>query len=157
MEPISTTLAMATTAFNGVKLLVGKGAEIEQVANQLGKWYGLIADCKEREREIEKPPLFKRIMPGESIEAEALNIVIARRKWEQQEKEVRELLLYAYGPDTVSEMYHLRKQIKAERERSVYAQKRRRRNLIDAVFVMIAVGLSAGIILWTIEFIKSYQ
>ena len=50
MEPISTTLAMATTAFNGVKLLVGKGAEIEQVANQLGKWYGLIADCKERER-----------------------------------------------------------------------------------------------------------
>ena len=55
MEPISTTLAMATTAFNGVKLLVGKGAEIEQVANQLGKWYGLIADCKEREREIEKP------------------------------------------------------------------------------------------------------
>ena len=57
---------MATTAFNGVKLLVGKGAEIEQVANQLGKWYGLIADCKEREREIEKPPLFKRIMPGKA-------------------------------------------------------------------------------------------
>ena len=141
MEPISTTLAMATTAFNGVKLLVGKGAEIEQVANQLGKWYGLIADCKEREREIEKPPLFKRIMPGQSVEAEALNIVIARRKWEQQEKEVRELLLYAYGQDTVSEMYQLRKQIRAERERSVYAQKRRRQNMIDAVFVMIAVGV----------------
>ena len=96
-------------------------------------------------------------MPGQSVEAEALNIVIARRKWEQQEKEVRELLLYAYGQDTVSEMYQLRKQIRAERERSVYAQKRRRQNMIDAVFVMIAVGVSAAIIYWTIEFIKSYQ
>ena len=88
MELIS-TLTAATAAFNGVKMLVAKGSEIEHVAAKLGQWYGHIADLKEKEREIEKPPLFKRIMPGESVEAEALNLIVAKKKWEQQEKEIR--------------------------------------------------------------------
>lgn len=152
MELIS-TLTAATAAFNGVKMLVAKGSEIEHVAAKLGQWYGHIADLKEKEREIEKPPLFKRIMPGESVEAEALNLIVAKKKWEQQEKEIRELIMYAYGKDTVTEMYALRKQIRAQRERTVYAQKRRRQNLFDAIFVAVAVGVSVSIIYWTVEFI----
>ena len=61
--------------------------------------------------------------------------------------------MYAYGKDTVTEMYALRKQIRAQRERTVYAQKRRRQNLFDAIFVAVAVGISVAVIYWTVQFI----
>ena len=54
-------------------------------------------------------------MPGESVEAEALNLIVAKKKWEQQEKEIRELIMYAYGKDTVTEMYALEETDKSSR------------------------------------------
>ena len=64
----------------GIQTLVNKGAEIEHVAQKLGHWYGLVSDIKEAERESEKPPLFKKLFDGESVEQQALNSVIAQKK-----------------------------------------------------------------------------
>ena len=55
MDPIS-LVAMASTTFKGVQVLVSKGAEIEHVAKKLGHWYGLVSDIKEAEKEAENPP-----------------------------------------------------------------------------------------------------
>lgn len=152
-----TTLSAATAAFNGVKMLVAKGAEIEHVAGKLSQWYGHVADLKEKEREIQKPPLFKKIMPGTSVEAEALNLIVAKKRWEAQEKELRELIMFRFGRETLTEMYDLRKKIKAQRERSVYAQKRRRQNVVDGIFVIIAVGIAAAAIYWVVDLIMQYR
>ena len=84
---------MASTAFKGVQVLVSKGAEIEQVAQKLGQWYGLVSDLREAEKEAENPPLFKKMFDGESVEQQALNAVIAKKKIEEQEKQIRELIM----------------------------------------------------------------
>lgn len=91
MDPLS-LVAMASTTFKGLQVLVSKGAEIEQVAQKLGHWYGLVSDLREAEREAENPPLFKKMFDGESVEQQALNAVIAKKKIEEQEKEVRDLI-----------------------------------------------------------------
>ena len=49
MDPLS-LVAMASTTFKGLQVLVSKGAEIEQVAKKLGNWYGLVSDLREAER-----------------------------------------------------------------------------------------------------------
>jgi hypothetical protein len=67
MDPLS-LVAMASTTFKGLQVLVSKGAEIEQVAQKLGHWYGLVSDLREAEREAENPPLFKKLFDGESVE-----------------------------------------------------------------------------------------
>ena len=115
MDPLS-LLTLASSSFRGVQLLVNKGAEIEQVAQQLGKWFSYASDIRQAEREAENPPIFKKLFGGGSVEEEALNATIARKKLQEQEKHIRELIVWAYGRDTYVDMMQLRKDIRLRRE-----------------------------------------
>jgi hypothetical protein len=153
MDPLS-LIAMASTTFKGIQVLVNKGAEIEQVAQKLGQWYSFASDIKEAEREAESPGIFKKLFDGNTIEQQALNSVIAKKKLEEQEKQIRELIVWSYGVETYQEMIMLRRKIKAQREQAIYKQRKRQRMLLDSIFVAIGVAVSSGIIYGTVIFIK---
>ena len=145
MEPIA-LLSMATTAFKGVQTLVQRGREIEDVAQHLGRWYGYVADINEAQKESEKPPIFKKLLDKGSVEQEALNAIIVKKKIEQQEREIRDLIVVVYGIETYREMIQMRKDIKSKRERLVYRQKRRRRSILDGIAVLIGLGVAIGLV-----------
>lgn len=146
---------MASTTFKGIQTLVDKGAEIEHVAQKLGHWYGLVSDIKEAEKEADNPPLFKKIFDGESVEQQALNSVIAKKKIEEQEKHVRELITWAYGVDTYKEMMQMRRDIRAKREQMIYKQRRKQRRMLDISAIVLAFMISAGVIYGTVLVIRS--
>jgi len=154
MDPVS-LVAIASSTFKGIQVLVSKGAEIEQVAQKLGHWYGLVSDLREAEKEAENPPLFKKLFDGESVEAQALNAVIAKKKIEEQEKQIRELIMYSYGQDTYKEMMQMRRDIKAKRERMIYKQRRRQKRMLDVSAIIIALMVSGGVVWTTISIIKN--
>jgi len=87
MDPLS-MIAMASTTFKGIQTLVNKGAEIEHVAQKLGAWYSYAADIKQAEKEAESPGIFKKLFDGNTVEQQALNSVIAKKKLEEQEKQI---------------------------------------------------------------------
>jgi len=153
MDPLS-LIAMASTTFKGIQTLVNKGAEIEAVAQKLGQWYSFAADIKEAEKEAENPPLFKKLFEGESIEQQALNSVIAKKKLEEQEKHIRELIVWAYGVETYQDMIMLRRQIKAKREQAIYKQRRRQRILMDSVLVVVGALVMSAIVFGTVSLIQ---
>ena len=154
MDPLS-LIAMASTTFKGIQTLVNRGAETEHVAQKLGHWYGLVSDIKEAERESEKPPLFKKLFDGESVEQQALNSVIAQKKVEEQEKQIRELITWAYGIETYKEMMQMRRDIRAKRERIIYKQRRRQRRMLDVSAIILALMFSGAIIYATVSIIRS--
>ena len=145
MDPI-TALSLASTAFKGVQTLVARGREIEDVAVQLGRWYGYASDIKEAEKESKKPPIFRKLLDSGSVEQEALNSIIVKKKLEEQERQIRDLLIIRYGIETYREMIQMRKDIKAKREKLVYAQRRRRRNVLDFITITIGLFISGAII-----------
>ena len=147
-------IAMASTTFKGIQTLVNKGAEIEAVAQKLGAWYSYAADIKQAEREAEKPGIFKKLFDGNTVEQQALNSVIAKKKLEEQEKQIRELIVWSYGVETYKEMIMLRRKIKAQREEAIYKQRRRQRMLLDGIIVAAAVAFSAGVIYGTAILIR---
>lgn len=153
MDPVS-LVAMASTTFKGVQVLVSKGAEIEHVAQKLGHWYGLVSDLREAEKEAENPPLFKKLLDSGSVEEQALNAVIAKKKIEEQEKQIRELIVWAYGVETYKEMIQMRKDIKAKRERMIYKQRRRQRKMLDLSAIIMGLLISSGVIWTTISIIQ---
>ena len=155
MDPLS-LVAMASTTFKGLQVLVSKGAEIEQVAQKLGHWYGLVSDLREAEREAENPPLFKKMFDGESVEQQALNAVIAKKKIEEQEKEVRELITWAYGNETYKEMMQLRREIRAKREKMIYKQRRKQKRMLDLSALIVAMMVSGGVIWAVLSVIQTY-
>ena len=145
MDPLS-LIAMASTTFKGIQTLVERGAEIESVAQKLGAWYTFAADIREAEKEAENPPLFKKLFEGESVEQQALNSVIAKKKLEEQEKQIRELIVWAYGTETYQEMIALRREIKARREKVIYKQRRRQRMVFDGILILLGALVAAGIV-----------
>ena len=155
MDPLS-LVAIASSTFKGIQVLVGKGAEIEQVAQKLGHWYGLVSDIREAEKEAESPPLFKKMFDGNSVEEQALNAVIAKKKIEEQEKQVRELIVWAYGKETYKEMMDMRRDIRAKRERMIYKQRRRQRRMLDVSAMIVGLLVAGGIIMGTVSVIQSF-
>ncbi len=155
MEPIA-LLSMATTAFKGVQTLVQRGREIEDVAQHLGRWYGYVADINEAQRESEKPPIFRKLLDKGSVEQEALNAIIVKKKIEQQEREIRDLIVVVYGIETYREMIQMRKDIRSKRERLVYKQKRRRRSILDGIVIVIGLTTCVGIVYGFYELLMNY-
>ena len=153
MDPLS-LIAMASTTFKGIQTLVNKGAEIEHVAQKLGQWYSFAADIKQAEKEAESPGIFKKLFDGNTVEQQALNSVIAKKKLEEQEKQIRELIVWSYGVETYQEMIMLRRKIKAQREQAIYKQRKRQRMLLDSLLIVIGVAVSSGIIYGTVLLIK---
>lgn len=156
MDPVS-LVAMASTAFKGVQVLVDRGAEFEHVAKKLGQWYTFVSDLKEAEREIENPPLFKKMFDGNSVEEQALNAVIAKKKIEEQEKQIRELITWAYGTETYAEMIQMRRDIKAKREQLIYKQRRRQRRMLDVSAVIMGLMVSGGVVWFTANLIQGFS
>ena len=138
LDPI-TAIATATAAFNGVKKLVAAGRDLEDCMGQMAQWYTAISDLGEAERNVKNPPLFKKLTSRKSVEQEALEIFAHRRKAQAQEKELREIIMYAYGKDAWIELIGLRRRIRLEREKAIYAQKRKRENTFWTVITIIVL------------------
>ena len=112
---------------------------------QMAQWYTALSDLSEAEKVAKNPPLFKKLTSGKSVEQEALEIFAHRRKVAAQEKELREIILYAYGKDAWTELIGLRRRIRLEREKAIYAQKRKRENTFwTAVTIIVLTFLCYG-------------
>lgn len=151
MDPLS-MVAMASTAFKVVEGMVARGAEIEQVAQKLGQWFTIVSDIKQAE--AENPPLFKKVFDGASVEEQALNAVIAKKKIEEQERQIRELITWAYGTDTYKEMMQMRRDIRAKRDRTIYRARKKRKRMLDISFIITGLMMAVGIIWGTISLIQ---
>lgn len=156
VDPI-TAIAAATTAFNTVKKLVEAGREIEDVAGQLGQWFTAASDIAKAEEYAKNPPLFKKITNSKSIEQEALDAIIAKKKLQEQETQLREMILYRFGTNTYREMMQMRKDLRAQREQAVYKQKERRKNIFDGIIITALIALTSGILWWAISFLLSFK
>ena len=143
IDPI-TAFAAANAAFKGVKLLVGAGREIQDVSQQLGAWYGAVADITRAESQRKNPTwLDKKTLGSDNIEQEAMDIVIRKKTLAEKEKEIKFMLDYRFGLGTYDEMLGMRRKIRADRERTVYAAMESRRQMANNLAI---TGLALGIV-----------
>jgi len=138
LDPV-TAIATASAAFNGVKKLVAAGRDLEDCMGQIAAWAGAVSDINEASKQAKSPPLLKRITSKKSVEQEAMEIFAHRRKIEAQEKELREIIFYAYGKEAWTELIGLRRRIRLEREKAFYAQKRKRENVIYTTLTIVVL------------------
>jgi hypothetical protein len=157
LDPVS-ALAIATSAFNLLKKGISAGRELEDMAGQLGTWFSAVSDVKSAEEEAKDPPLFKKLMFSGSVEQEAMQALIARKKIEQQEKELRELIVWRWGVEEYTSMMRDRARIKDTRERAVLNQRRKMRKLIQNVLTInVLLGLVGIIVAFVIGIIQNLR
>ena len=75
-----------------------------------------------------------------SVEKQALQNLLFKKKIQQQERELRELIVYRFGVDTYKEMMRDRQQIRDTRERMAEMRSRKIKHLtINTVIIMLAL------------------
>ena len=62
----------------------------------------------------------------------------------EQERELRSLLNFRFGPNTWTELTEMRRKIRAQREKEVYKQKELQRSILDGIAIGLLVLLVGG-------------
>ena len=148
IDPV-TAFAAANAAFKGVKMLVGAGREIQDVSQQLGKWYGAVADITRAESQRKKPTWLDKATQGsENIEQQAMDIIVRKKTLLEKEKEIKFMLDFRFGVGTYDEMLGMRRQIRKEREETIYKAMETKRqiqnNLAICTLSLLIIGVLGG-------------
>jgi|TARA_R100001463_G_C3492582_1_gene218155 hypothetical protein len=152
VDPIS-ALATATSAFNLIKKGFSVGRDVESMGKDLGRWMGAMSDLKKADEYAQKPPLFKKIFAAGSVEEEAMQAFMAKKKAEDMRDELRQLITYTRGPSAWQELLKTEADIRKKRQQAIYDQKERQKAVIEVVAVVGLVLLIAGLgigLLWLI-------
>ncbi len=152
LDPVS-AMAIATSAYNVLKKGIEVGRELEDMGGQLGTWFGAIADVKAADEEAADPPLFRKVFAKSSVEQEAIENLMRRKKIEQQERELREMIVYRFGVDAYRDMIKDRNNIRDARKRAVDARARKIKKLmlnavaIALIALIVAIPIVAAIVI----------
>ncbi len=143
IDPV-TAIAGATAAFNTIKAGFAAGREIESMAGDLGRWMGAVSDIKKAEEFNKKPPLFKKLFQAGSVEEEALQIFMAKKKAEDMREELRNIISMTRGPSAWNELVQTEVNIRKQRQKAIYDQEERRRKALEIVAVVFGVLVLGG-------------
>lgn len=138
IDPIS-ALGIASSAFNAVKSAISAGQDIENMAGALGKWMGAVSDIKKAEEMNKKPPLFKKLFQAGSVEEEAMQIFMAKKKAEDMRDQLRQIITATRGVSAWDELIKTEADIRKRRQETIYAQEERRRKLFEGIMITVLV------------------
>ena len=148
IDPV-TALATATAAFNAVKKGVEMGQDIENMAGQIGKWMGAVSDIDKSGEYAKKPPLFKKLFNAGSVEEEALQAFMAKKKAEDMREQLQQIISATRGPGAWQELIKTEVDIRKKRQKAIYDQKERQKHF----FEILAIGFLCAVLISFILFI----
>tara|TARA_B100000424_G_scaffold268018_1_gene261978 strand:- start:523 stop:1002 length:480 start_codon:yes stop_codon:yes gene_type:complete len=144
MIEVVAAVSAATGAFNTIKAGFAAGREIESMAGDLSRWMGSVSDIKKAEEYNKKPPLFKKLFAAGSIEEEAMEIFMAKKKAEDMRNELRQIISFTRGPAAWDELLKTEADIRKRRQKLIYDQKERQKKVIEYILIGILVFIMAS-------------
>ena len=140
MIEVVAAVSAASSAFNAIKKGFEVGRDIESMAGDMGRWMGAVSDIKKAEEYNKKPPLFKKIFAAGSVEEEAMQIFMAKKKAEDMRNQLKQIITYTRGPSAWEELLRTEGQIRKKRQEMIYAQKERQRFWIEMSLATLLIG-----------------
>ena len=147
MIEIVAAVSAASGAFNTIKKGFAAGREIESMAGDLSRWMGAVSDIKKAEEYNKKPPLFKKLFNAGSVEEEAMEIFMAKKKAEDMRAELKQIISFTRGPSAWDELLRTEADIRKKRQQAIYDQQERRRQILEIVGVCFLILIIGGFLL----------
>ena len=145
IDPV-TAVATATAAFNAIKSGFAAGRDIEGMAGDLSRWMGAVSDIKKSEEYNRKPPLFKKLFAAGSVEEEALQTLMAKKKAEDMREELKQIISFTRGPSAWQELLQTEADIRKKRQKLIYDQEERRRKILEMVALTFLIVVVVGFV-----------
>ena len=153
IDPI-TAAAAATKAYAGVNACIEAGKSIEDTFSVVARWQASASDilyASQRQKKRTNP--LKQVVFAQSVEAEAAQMFAAKKRIENQRKEIVTLLQYAYGNEGL-ENRNCMKEVQAQRQTRGYAQQEAKDTLIKSFWIVVLVAIGGGVIAFIFGGIK---
>ena len=144
MIEIVGAVSAATAAFNTIKNGFAAGREIESMAGDLSRWMGAVSDIKKADEYNKKPPLFKKMFQSGSVEEEAMQIFMAKKKAEDMRAELKQLISWTRGPSAWEELLRTEADIRKKRQQAIYDQQERRRQIMEVIGIIVLILIIGG-------------
>ena len=127
MIEVVAAVSAATSAFNAIKKGFEVGRDIESMAGDMSRWMGAVSDIKKADEYNKKPPLFKKIFNANSVEEEAMQIFMAKKKAEDMRNQLKQIITLTRGMSAWDELLRTEGEIRKKRQKAIYDQQERRR------------------------------
>ena len=150
MIEVAAALSAATTAFNAIKKGFEVGRDIESMSGDLSRWLVAASDINKADEYAKKPPLFKKLFAAGSVEEEAMATFMAKKKAEDMRYQLKQLISLTRGPQAWEELLRTEGEIRKKRQRMIYEQKERQRQIFEWTAIIIGVGTIGSFILWLV-------
>ena len=141
MIEVVAAVSAATSAFGAIKKGFEVGRDIESMAGDLSRWMGAVSDIQKADQYNKKPPLFKKIFNSGSVEEEAMQIFMAKKKAEDMRNQLKQIITFTRGPSAWEELLRTEGDIRKKRQKMIYDQQERRRKLIEIIAIIMLVGI----------------
>ena len=139
MIEVVAAVSAATSAFNTIKKGISVGRDIEDMAGSLSKWMGAVSDIKKAEEYNKKPPLFKKLFAAGSVEEEALEIFMAKKKAEDMREQLRQIIQLTRGHNAWNELIKTEADVRKKRQKLIYDQKERQKAWIEGSAIVLSL------------------
>ena len=157
MIEVVAAVSAASSAFNAIKKGFEVGRDIESMAGDMGRWMGAVSDIKKAEEYNKKPPLFKKIFAAGSVEEEAMQIFMAKKKADDMREQLRQIITYTRGPSAWQELIKTEADIRKKRQAMIYAQKERQRFWVEVGVSIVLGGLIVAGVVWFGVWVYEYK
>lgn len=150
MDPltIGAAVSVASKAFSAIKSGFAVGRDIESMSKDIGRWMGAVSDVDNAEKMAKNPPLFKKLFAAGSVEEEAMQAYIAKKKLQQQRQELKTWLNMSQGFGAYDELLAMEGKIRKQRQEAIYKQQQRRQKILEWVGISVLILSIAGFILF---------
>lgn len=152
IDPV-TALATASAAFNVIKKGFEVGRDIESMAGDIGRWMGAVSDIKKAEELAKNPPLFKKLIFKKSVEEEAMEVFMAKKKAEDMRDQLRQIISFSRGPSAWDELVRMEARIRKERQELVYRQQERQKQVFEYSIIAVILVVAAVFVWWMFDWV----
>ena len=157
MIEVVAAVSAASSAFGAIKKGFEVGRDIESMAGDLGRWMGAVSDIKKAEEYNKKPPLFKKLFASGSVEEEAMEIFMAKKKADDMREQLRQIITYTRGPTAWQELLKTEADIRKKRQKMIYDQKERQRKVIEYSLATLLIMFTVALVTWGIYLIMDVK
>ena len=139
IDPAS-AIALATTAFTGIKKAVAAGKEISQLGKDISQFGKAVSDLDYLGNKAKDPPLWKKVSP--SFDTSAIEIWAAQQKAREMREELKSYISLYYGPSAWESIVAIEAEQRKQQKEAVYRRQEKIDNLINWIvgIAIILVG-----------------
>ena len=156
MIEIAMAIEAAHSSVQFITKAVNAGHDVMDLTDRIGAFFDAKEQIQEAEIAAKNPSLAAKLLAGGSVESQALQITAAKYKLQEQEKQLREIIMYHGGGESFyQDMLRNRRIIRERRMQLARKKAERKKMLLDFGLIALLTLLGATTIpmftVWLIE------